>query len=1096
MENNLFESLDTKGYDYSIQKEEYNNIAYVFEDERGHSYKVLLHKKGVAGKYVWAAIVSEKTPNAKAYKRVIGKFNDPNKALSTILEIFKEIREERKSRVRGLLFEIPRRVFGNVSDRLERILRLALRGLYDVPKVEYTDEELVKLDMLGIPLVVKPFKYQDIFIIGTQKETPEVDNKKDDVLTKETKKDEPAKAEVKPEPKEKPFKEKLKSHINKFKSNSIDDSKEKVKELDTKELYAKLLKIKPNDFNDKDGISFNNESSKISINFYYRSSSRIIDYSMSYNDDDIFNAFIKTDTFKKIESSLKLKKKYDYSRVVYRNTVSVESFEKLIDSSVEKAIQNFIKYNHEESDVEDVNINNIPLKRYFGYDLKSVKDLIDKDGNINFVAKNFLGKDIKVDVSVDEKSGDLQVKFEGADPDTFYDTVSSKYLAKSTNINGNISTLTTDGRYGGFDTDELLKFIKRLSSNMELVDSYIDDYGFNYNISKIAGNEYFGYIIPPKNVRISKAPYKTSLSFNGRNIILDGSYGYFYDTLQHTIRNLSNISKNNDLLNTFKNKQTTPPKLKDSSDIVKEKQKAAPPKQVISKDEFEKIKVLYGARLIYNNLLREYYNEGSPDSINGKDYKELTENNNALFDSIHNLLEVNGVSNPSSELKKIDNNFTSKNKINIVEEMNKLGAYTKSYDDLYYKYADLSYLFDDYVKRLIGEENKNKLVEQFNKIPHKKNVLTVKNIYEIADKVKNHDTYFGFKLIKKDSDDKVKSLIYADPNIKNIKELDTYIDKMIAYSDSHYGDETYSTRDDGTRHKQSSKISNLITEFVNQSGKNISVKDMEFIMDKISTLPSIDHVGLLTSDPEAFRNKFWHQWAGRGGTVAHHVSYAMCNDILANNIDKPFWGEDLILSDDDVKIQIANPYLKHHFKWMYEQTQEFYKNKLGKKYSGHTITLYRGVGGDTINRYTPAPIESWSATKATAQMFAKNMSAGKFKFILVAEVPIEAIIGSWEHLAVSGDFPREEDLKGKKEFMVLGGALKDIEVKAYMSGSKSDTASEIKMFESFSSYITESEKPMKLHGSLKVVFPGDKNFTNPYVDDTIATGLYYAKNKK
>lgn len=85
-----------------------------------------------------------------------------------------------------------------------------------------------------------------------------------------------------------------------------------------------------------------------------------------------------------------------------------------------------------------------------------------------------------------------------------------------------------------------------------------------------------------------------------------------------------------------------------------------------------------------------------------------------------------------------------------------------------------------------------------------------------------------------------------------------------------------------------------------------------------------------------------------------------------------------------------------------------------------------------VETYTPWAAEAWTIDKRTPERFGKMMAkggrsreAGRYS-VLTAQVPYSGILMSYE--AQKRYFPPEKDLKGKKEFVVLGGALQNMTI--------------------------------------------------------------------
>lgn len=224
---------------------------------------------------------------------------------------------------------------------------------------------------------------------------------------------------------------------------------------------------------------------------------------------------------------------------------------------------------------------------------------------------------------------------------------------------------------------------------------------------------------------------------------------------------------------------------------------------------------------------------------------------------------------------------------------------------------------------------------------------------------------------------------------------------------------------------------------------------------------------------EHFQSQFIHTWLLTGGTESYTISGVASNQISVNESLDPnsFWihgkKNKSGFNSLDLRDEVYNhPFVRSHFQDLYNQTQNFFKEKFGKKYEKKTIKLYRGVGVPNATSYVPAPMESWSTLKSTARKFAKNMSphGGSGGSVFVSNVPVQYIIMTYQ--AQSDDWADESELQGEKEHVVLGGAFNEIELKRVDLG---DFA-----IQTFSEWIneSESEKDMK---TIKIVKPSERD---------------------
>lgn len=194
---------------------------------------------------------------------------------------------------------------------------------------------------------------------------------------------------------------------------------------------------------------------------------------------------------------------------------------------------------------------------------------------------------------------------------------------------------------------------------------------------------------------------------------------------------------------------------------------------------------------------------------------------------------------------------------------------------------------------------------------------------------------------------------------------------------------------------------------------------------------------IYSKDFATFQERFVNNWTMIGGTDAYRRGYVATEGWGPNEGVKGLW----IGGTPQPELGIPRPLwpgekvpsqnLKNNLQQMYANTQQFYKEKFATKkdpnpdLSQRFISVGRGVG-HVSDTYVPAPIESWSGDKYTPDRFGKLMNrnprTGYMK--LTASVPLSSVLMSYQSL--KGIWPEEKDLKGKKEYVVFGGALKDI----------------------------------------------------------------------
>lgn len=260
------------------------------------------------------------------------------------------------------------------------------------------------------------------------------------------------------------------------------------------------------------------------------------------------------------------------------------------------------------------------------------------------------------------------------------------------------------------------------------------------------------------------------------------------------------------------------------------------------------------------------------------------------------------------------------------------------------------------------------------------------------------------------------------------------------------------------------------------------------ILDFIDTLPNyINHQHtLLSADYEIFEAEWISLWLLSGGTRAHVLSSHGAANTTTNTLleSNSYWIHQkqgtLFKTYTLEDLTYKQPRFTGHFNTMYNKTQEFYRQKLGKKYDGYKFKLYRGIGTYPTHKYIPSTIESWSLELSTAVRFAKMMAKQGAGTVLYAEVPVTGVIGSYE--ALDEVFLSDADLKGKKEIMVMGGAFAEVPIYEFNVDGKTpvDKISSFKEFTMMEQVFKENKK------QIKIVKPSQKDAN---------TGLGYDPNE-
>jgi hypothetical protein len=164
--------------------------------------------------------------------------------------------------------------------------------------------------------------------------------------------------------------------------------------------------------------------------------------------------------------------------------------------------------------------------------------------------------------------------------------------------------------------------------------------------------------------------------------------------------------------------------------------------------------------------------------------------------------------------------------------------------------------------------------------------------------------------------------------------------------------------------------------------------------------PDVQKTLLGVQNKDEFLGKFIGSWSYKSGSTTQFLIQHALSDLGPNDENESaLWAKGYSVG----QIHIPDG-LKKATREVYEDTQ----SKLPDK----PATLYRGVRGRVS---THNNLESWSELRHIADEF-----GGERTHIMKAEVEPTDVFATWETL---GDAWPEEDVKGKKEWMVLGGAL-------------------------------------------------------------------------
>lgn len=180
-----------------------------------------------------------------------------------------------------------------------------------------------------------------------------------------------------------------------------------------------------------------------------------------------------------------------------------------------------------------------------------------------------------------------------------------------------------------------------------------------------------------------------------------------------------------------------------------------------------------------------------------------------------------------------------------------------------------------------------------------------------------------------------------------------------------------------------------------------------------------------TSDYESFRTGVAHDWSMMGGGSTQAI-IREASMTLPSNAGKTLWGSsgDARLASGYDKARVAENVRK-----LKVETEQFYKKKFAKKkdpdpdLSKVELTIHRGVAGIKDQTYRPGGAESWTKSEATAR---KTFFTGGEGGVLSGKTTYNDILFSYESFKGNPGWPADSQLKGKQEFVPLGGGIKDL----------------------------------------------------------------------
>lgn len=267
----------------------------------------------------------------------------------------------------------------------------------------------------------------------------------------------------------------------------------------------------------------------------------------------------------------------------------------------------------------------------------------------------------------------------------------------------------------------------------------------------------------------------------------------------------------------------------------------------------------------------------------------------------------------------------------------------------------------------------------------------------------------------------------AIPNMSN-SQKDSIIDILPKMSEAYSGRTSESFFISyGKKDFSDDQLSNLSDGFEKVAGE----KPLSTVVNPDSGKMELDFFNAVdrnraslwpyTKNYDVFKVGMAAGWSGRGGGEPQQLMRGLASNLDQNKL-KNLWTD----SGEKLRLNVDRAVTNCHK--LKRETEQFYKAKFGKKtdpdpdLSKKEIEIYRGVDkiGDS---YVAGAVESWTKQKSTTSSF-----SGRGGGILTAKATYNDVLFSYESFADNPGWPAEQMLRGKKEFAVLGGALKDMSI--------------------------------------------------------------------
>lgn len=189
-----------------------------------------------------------------------------------------------------------------------------------------------------------------------------------------------------------------------------------------------------------------------------------------------------------------------------------------------------------------------------------------------------------------------------------------------------------------------------------------------------------------------------------------------------------------------------------------------------------------------------------------------------------------------------------------------------------------------------------------------------------------------------------------------------------------------------------------------------------------------------SKDYDNFEASLFNGWALVGGSSEARVARQIGEDLFPLPEGQQFYK--LPYEDANYRKSLGmldetkfySPRAVTNMQRLKTSTEDFYKRKLRTDdLTTKPIELQRAIGGH-IDAFTPGGLESWTRDSRTVDRFGKLMEKKGEYSALRTTVTYDDVLWSYESAKDRPGWPVEKDLKGKREFVLIGNRIKNVDV--------------------------------------------------------------------